>query len=124
MKLSTLQIRFAELAAKIAEAEATRDKELRDLPALHGYRSMDDLIVALRHAERKRKGRKPSRGATGGDSKGGKRRRATITDAVRAEVKKLVSEGKTGTQIAKAVGISLPSVQKIKKAAGLVKARK
>jgi DNA-binding CsgD family transcriptional regulator len=38
-------------------------------------------------------------------------------------VKKLVEGGKTGSQIAKALGISLPSVQNIKKSLGLVKAR-
>jgi DNA-binding CsgD family transcriptional regulator len=36
-------------------------------------------------------------------------------------VKKLVKAGKSGSQIAKAVGISLPSVQNVKKALGLVK---
>ena len=34
------------------------------------------------------------------------------------------SAGKTGAAIAKSVGISLPSVQNIKKALGLVQARK
>jgi hypothetical protein len=33
----------------------------------------------------------------------------------------MVGEGKTGAQIAAAVGISLPSVQNIKKALGLVR---
>ena len=35
----------------------------------------------------------------------------------------MVSDGKTGAEIAKAAGISLPSVQNIKKALGLVKKR-
>jgi DNA-binding CsgD family transcriptional regulator len=38
-------------------------------------------------------------------------------------VKKLVGAGKTGSEIAKSLGISLPSVQNIKKALGLVKSR-
>jgi transposase len=38
-------------------------------------------------------------------------------------VKKLVAAGKTGSQIAKAVGVSLPSVQNIKSALGMVKSR-
>ena len=41
----------------------------------------------------------------------------------KTEVKKLVEAKKTGAEIAKALGISLPSVQNIKKALGLVKAR-
>lgn len=43
---------------------------------------------------------------------------------MKAEVKKLVQAEKTGPQIARAVGISLPSVQNIKKELGLVKAKK
>jgi hypothetical protein len=38
-------------------------------------------------------------------------------------VKRLVESGKTGAQIARTLRISLPSVQNIKKALGLVKAR-
>jgi hypothetical protein len=45
-----------------------------------------------------------------------------ITDETRAKVKALVEAGKTGAEIAAEVGISLPSVQNIKKALGLVKA--
>jgi hypothetical protein len=52
------------------------------------------------------------------------RKRAVITDSVRAKVKALLKAGKSGSQVAKAVGISLPSVQNIKKAFGLVKAQK
>ena len=52
-----------------------------------------------------------------------RRKRAIINDDTRANVKKLVESGKTGSQIAKSLGISLPSVQNIKKALGLVKAR-
>ncbi len=44
-----------------------------------------------------------------------RRKRAFVTDATRAEVKKLVDAGKTGGAIAKAVGVSLPTVQNIKK---------
>lgn len=50
--------------------------------------------------------------------------RAVITTATRLAVKNLVFEGRTGAEIAKMVGISLPSVQNIKKALGLVKAKK
>ena len=38
----------------------------------------------------------------------------------RAKVKKLVEDGKTGAEIAKAAGISLPSVHNVKKSLGLV----
>jgi hypothetical protein len=52
-----------------------------------------------------------------------RRKRSVITDDTRTSVKKMVEAGKTGSQIAKSLGISLPSVQNIKKALGLVKAR-
>jgi DNA-binding CsgD family transcriptional regulator len=59
-----------------------------------------------------------------GAAPGSRRKRATITDATRAEVKTMVEAGKTGAEIAAALGISPPSVQNIKKALGLVKAGK
>ncbi len=49
-------------------------------------------------------------------------KRATITDETYALVKKMVFEGHTGAEIAKKLGISLPSVQNCKKRLGLVKA--
>jgi hypothetical protein len=45
----------------------------------------------------------------------------TVTDEMRTEPKKLVEEGKTGAEIAKALKISLPSVYNVKKALGLIK---
>jgi DNA-binding CsgD family transcriptional regulator len=64
------------------------------------------------------------KGAATGTSGGPRRKRAVITAATKAQVKALTQAGKTGAEIAKAAGISLPSVQNIKKALGLVKARK
>ena len=49
---------------------------------------------------------------------------ALITDATRAKVKSLVAAKKTSAQIAAELDISVPSVQNIKKALGLVKARR
>jgi len=55
--------------------------------------------------------------------KAGTRTRAKITSETKDKVKALVKEGKTGAAIAKEVGISVPSVQNIKKELGLVKKR-
>jgi hypothetical protein len=55
--------------------------------------------------------------------KAAKGKRAKITDEIKAQVKALAESGKTGQEIAKALGISAPSVQNIKKAFGMVKAR-
>lgn len=54
---------------------------------------------------------------------GTKGRRARITEETKSRVQALVIEGKSGQEIAKLVGISMPSVQNIKKALGMVKAR-
>ena len=121
---------------KIKELEATRakvrdleksiatqlNKELTALPAKFGYTSVADFIAAVKAAGAKggRRAGKKAKAATGGKKR---RSRAVITDATRAQVKKLVEAGKTGGEIAKAAGISLPSVQNIKKALGLVKKR-
>ena len=52
-----------------------------------------------------------------------KRIRAKITDEIRAQVKTALEAGQKTGAVAKAVGISLPSVQNIKKQLGLVKSR-
>lgn len=79
-----------------------------------------------------RRGRPPGRPAktaraatkTAKAAKPGRRRkRAKITPEVKAQVKAGVEAGKTGSAIAKEAGISLPSVQNIKKELGLVKSR-
>ena len=100
--------------------------ELAALPAKYGFDSAAELAKAIVAAGGKRPGRKPGKAAKAKAkaSGGGRRRkRAKITDAMREEVKKMVEAGKTGSEIAKAIGVSLPSVQNIKKKLGLVKAR-
>jgi hypothetical protein len=120
---------LAATKAKVAGLEkaiaAQLSKELSALPGQFGFDSVKSFIKAVKAmagGKRKAKaaGRKKAKGKAGGKKR---RKRAVITDATRAEVKKLVEGGKTGGQIAKAVGISLPSVQNIKKALGLVKKR-
>jgi len=115
-ELEAAQIKVAALEAKIADE---RNQELAALPGKFGFDSMDAFVKALKAIGGKRGGR-AAKSAPDGKKP---RTRAIITDATRAEVKKLVEAGKTGGQIAKAVGISLPSVQNIKKALGLVRKR-
>jgi len=50
--------------------------------------------------------------------------RTRISDETKARVKSLTESGKTRSECAAELGISLPSVQNILKAAGMVKARK
>jgi hypothetical protein len=123
----TKQIKELEVTkAKIVALEKSIAKRLhKELSSLHnkyGFSSLQEFVKALKGtvsgAARKLVSGKAVKAA------GTKRRkRAVITDETRATVKKLVESGKTGSQIAKTLGISLPSVQNIKKAQGLVKAR-
>ena len=95
--------------------------ELAELPAKFGYATAGEFIAAVESVSgRRRRRRAGPRKAVVRKT----RKRAVITAATRARVKRLVKSGKPGSAIAKAVGISLPSVQNIKKALGLVKARR
>lgn len=124
-KLKELAAARARLASLEQAMQAELRKELAGLPAKYGFNSVDAFVDAVRGTAGGRRRGRPAKAAAAGGSSGGRkrRRRAVITDATRAEVKKLVSGGKTGAQIAESLGISLPSVQNIKKALGLVKKR-
>lgn len=115
-KLKEIDNARAKLAQLEADAAADLKKELAALPARYGFENVKAFIKAVKAAG--------SGKATRGRAAGKKRTRAVITDETRAQVKKLAAAGKTGNEIASAVGISLPSVQNIKKALGLVKAKK
>jgi len=97
-------------------------QELSRLPEQYGFPDVKSFLKAVKSATsgggRKKAGR-PKKAAAAPKT----RKRAVITAATRAQVKKLVKAGKSGSQIAKTVGISVPSVQNIKKALGLVKSR-
>lgn len=117
-KLKELEAARAKLASLEEAVKTELHKELAALPAKFGFETADDFVDAVRAATG---GRKASRSAKAAGGK--KRRRAVITEETRTQVKKLVEAGKTGAEIAKQVGISLPSVQNIKKALGLVNKR-
>lgn len=140
-KLKELEAARAKLASLEQSIQSELNKELAQLPQKYGFGSVDDFVAAVRAAvgggggrgRRGRRGRPPGSGsgaaaaAASGTGRGGpgrkRRTRAKITDETRGQVKKLVEGGKTGAEIAKTLGISLPSVQNIKKALGLVKKR-
>jgi hypothetical protein len=122
----TKQIKELEAAkAKIVALEKAIAKRLRkelaSLPHKFGFSTLEHFLDALKASSGSRQ--KGRRGRPAKAAKAKRRKRAIINDETRASVKKLVESGKTGSQIAKALGISLPSVQNIKKALGLVKQR-
>lgn len=120
-KLKELEAARAKLASLEQAVQVQLKKELAGLPGKYGFGSADDFVQAVRAAAGGRGGRR--KGKVGPPAGKKRRHRAVITDATRTQVKKMVDAGKTGGEIAKAVGISLPSVQNIKKALGLVKKR-
>ena len=109
-ELEAAKTKIAQLEKSIADEMA---QELAALPAKFGFGSVQAFLKAVKAASRG--GRKPAKSA--------KRTRAVITPETKAKVKELVAAGKTGKQIAKVAGISVPSVQNIKKELGLVKAK-
>jgi hypothetical protein len=118
-QLKALHAQAAELQRSIIE-EQTR--ELSVLPGRYGFDSVDSFIDALKAAVAKTK--KSARKASAAKAPAaGKRTRTKITPELKADVKAAVEAGKTGATIATEFGISLPSVQNIKKEFGLVKTR-
>lgn len=132
-KIKELKAARAKLASLEQSIADELNNELASLPANYGFESVGEFVTAVKAASAGggRSGRRRGRPAGGAakaaapkKARGRKRRtRAVITDETRAQVKKMVDGGKTGAEIAKALSISLPSVQNIKKALGLVKAR-
>jgi hypothetical protein len=124
-KIKELEAARAKLATLEQSIASELRRELAGLPAKYGFDSVGAFVKAVQGASGGRRGRPAGGGGAAASSGGGKkrRRRAVITDETRASVKKMVNDGKTGGEIAKSLGISLPSVQNIKKALGLVKKR-
>lgn len=116
--LKQIEAAKAKLAALEHQFASDRTKALAALPSQFGFEDAESFIAALRDATGgKRRGRKPGKSPKGT----GKRKRAKVTDEIRAQVKKLVEARKTGAEISKSLGVSLPTVQNIKKALGLVR---
>ena len=118
--------------AKVARLErviATQlSRELASLPRKYGFVDVQDFITAVRNGAGKAMvsaGNKVAvNGRNGiGRNGNGRKPRVVITAETKSRVKSLVAAGKTGNEIAKALNISLPSVQNIKKELGLVRRR-
>ena len=110
IELEKYKNKIAALEKKLKQ----QSKRLADLPAKLGFKTVEDLIEALKSVSTESKSEAPKKAAKK------TRKRAKITPKVEAEVKALVAKKMTGAAIAKKVGISLPSVGNIKKRLGLV----
>ena len=128
-KIKELEAARAKVDSLEQSIAHERNKELAALPAKFGFESAREFVRAVNAAagsgSGRRRGRPPGKGKAAGAKKGGRKRRtrAVITDETRNQVKKMVDAGKTGAEIAETLKISVPSVQNIKKALGLVKER-
>ena len=114
--------------AKIVELEkAVLEERESALARAHtdlGFASRSDLIKALRALDKagpKRGRRKGSKKAARPVEKKARRKRTTITPELRDSILAAVKEGGTGNAVAKRFGVSLPTVQNIKRAAGLTR---
>lgn len=115
-RLMMLKKQAAALEAELSRSNA----KLLKLPSKFGFKSMNAFIDALKAAT---PGSVRS-ATTQTKASSGRKPRATITAETKAKVKAMVGQEKTGAEIAKALNISLPSVQNIKKELGLVQKRK
>lgn len=130
-KLKELEAARAKLATLEQSLADELKNELAALPAKFGFESVGEFVRAVNAAagggggrgRGRRRGRPPGKKAAAKKGGRGRRTRAVITDDTRAQVKKMVDAGKTGAEIAESLKISIPSVQNIKKALGLVKER-
>ena len=132
-QIAELQKAKAKLAQAEAKLSADRVAALGKLHSDYGYTNLNEFIKALKSAAGKAgKGKKAKAAAKAAKApkapkaakaSGGKRTRAKITPELKQQVVAAVQAGQSGAEIAEAVGMSLPSVQNIKKEAGLVKAR-
>ena len=138
--LQTLQNSLAKKQAELAilekELEAARDAQFTELPAKLGLSSIDAVIKALAgYASPRLKGalkgvfgeagvvsapKREAKSVTPATT--GRRKRARITPELKeAIVNALRAGGKTAGAVAAEFGVSGPSVNNIKKAAGLTK---
>jgi len=121
-QIAELQKAKAKIAQAEAKLSADRVAALAKLPGDYGFASLNDFIKALKasagKASKKAKADKAPKAP-----KEAKRTRAKITPELKQQVIAAVQAGQSGAEISKSFGISLPSVQNIKKEAGLVKAR-
>ena len=110
--------------AKLASLEKTLEAELAALPAQFDFDSAQAFADAVVKASAG--GARPARKSAGRKAAlkpKGKRKRSVVTDELRTQVKQLAEAGQTGEQIKAATGLSLPTIQNIKKAFGMVKSR-
>lgn len=104
-----------------------RAGHLKGLHTSFGFASRRELIDALAALDGSGKQRGRPKGATSGAATAGaakKGKRVRVTPEMKAEIIKALKAGASGEAVAKQFGVSSQTVHNVKKAAGLVQARK
>lgn len=103
----------------VALQEAFNAERTKRIAALHtelGFANSEELVTAIRAANGKPAARRTRKAASG------RKERITVTSEIRKAIIADAKEGKlTGLEIAEKHGVSVGTVQNIKKDAGLVK---
>ena len=128
-EIERLKRRIASLETKAVQNSAKKQKadrkKVATLAKKLGYRSAEELISVLYSGAKAPKAPKAAPAAASPAPADGKRKRARITEEDRASIVAALKQGDlSAAEIAGKFGISLPSVNLIKKAAGLTKSRK
>jgi hypothetical protein len=144
-----LKDRLKEIENQKSKLAALQQALLEDLHTVLGYAKRSALIQELQGVGRSKPARKATKKATGKAPRkaakktrkaakktapkkaakkaapkvGKRRKRTTITPELRNDIIAAVKGGATGSAVAKQFGVSVPTVQNIKKAAGLTKSK-
>lgn len=118
--MATLK-QIAAYKDRIAKLEGKLHVELAKLPGKFGFSNVEAFIDEVRRASGPAKSK--TKPAVGRKARG-RKKRAKVTDETRQKVKAMVGAKKTSAAIARELKISVPTVQNIKRALGLVKARR
>jgi hypothetical protein len=126
--LSALQQAEAQVQQLKKRLVNERSQRLQQLHESLGFASRSELIEALVALQGGR-----ARGGSGAASPAAAAgaapalrasKRARLTPDMKAQILKAIRDGEPGTSVAKRFGISVQTTQNLKKAAGLVQARK
>lgn len=124
--LTALQKAEAQVEFLRKKAANERGKHLEGLHLSFGFASPRELIDALEALGGKRRRAGSARTTEGGEPArvGATGRRARLTPEAKTGILEAIKTGESGVSVAKRFAISVQTVQNIKKAAGLVQARK
>lgn len=119
--LSALQAAEARVQKLRTKAQSERAQTLKDLHVRLGFTSRSELVSTLQALDGG--GRGGPRTATTSSMPARRGKRARITPEMKKGIIEAIKAGAAGAAVSERFGISIQSVQNIKKAAGLVRER-